>query len=445
MSRALVLGGGFAGLLAARVLSERFDSVLILERDQLPEGPTGRQGAGQGRFPHVLLGGGQKRLDRWFPRLQERLAERGAQVLDWPGDTSVFHMGGWMPRFESDLKVRACSRPLLEWAVRQDVEALPNVTFRTQVSIGAVDLRAPSVEVDGELVTGELLVDASGRGSKACTWLKEQGFGEAQVDEVNSQAAYATRTVRLPDDLDVDWSCLYVMPQSGTNRRSGLIYPIEDGLQVVNLVAYDGLEPPTDPAAFDAFAEALAVPDVAEALKDAEYLSPILRYKAAYHRFIRFDRMAKWPERFIVLGDALCGVNPVYGQGITIIAQEAEVLERQLASFDARRFQRAVGRTVLVPWLMGVVEDLRWPSSSGPIGPLRRRLITRVVEQVHRAGQRDLTVYRVLAEVMHMTKDAQALLRPSIAWRILRFGGPRRDSAPQASDATAPVGERPAA
>lgn len=445
MTRAIVLGGGFAGLLAARVLSERFDEVLLLERDQLPEAPTGRQGAVQGRFPHVLLGGGQRRLDRWFPGLQARLEDHGAGVLDWPGDTAVFHLGGWMPRFASDLQVRACSRPLLEWAVRQELQARTQVQVRAQVDVGEVDLHGPSVVADGERLDANLLVDATGRGSRAVRWLNDQGFGQPRIDEVTSQTAYATRTIRLPAESELSWRCLYVMPQPGTNRRSGLIYPIEQGLQVVNLVGYDGVEPPADAAEFEAFAESLAVPDLADALRAAEPLSPILRYRAAYHRFIRFDRMARWPRGFVVLGDALCGVNPVYGQGISITARQAELLGAQGDRLDARRFQRAVGRRVTVPWLLGVVEDLRWPSSTGPLGPLRRRLLTRLVEQVHRAGQRDLAVYRVLAEVMHMTLPVPALLRPAIAWRILRFGGRRAEAGPRGSQGSRSVDERPAA
>ena len=63
---AIVIGASMAGLLAARVLSEHFDRVVIIERDSLPDSPDVRGGVPQARHVHALLVQGQHLWDHRF-------------------------------------------------------------------------------------------------------------------------------------------------------------------------------------------------------------------------------------------------------------------------------------------------------------------------------------------------------------------------------------------
>ncbi len=422
--RAIVLGAGIAGLCAARVLSDRFDEVLVQDRDELPDGPLDRKLLPQGPFVHVLLGRGQALLDRWFPGLDAALADHGAPRMDWARDSRVFHLGAWMPRFDSDIVVRTSPRAVLEFAVRSQLLALPNVRVIDRArAVAPLGDRAGITGVrcdDGTEHLGTLVVDATGRASKSPDWLEGLGLGRPGTTTVKPATAYATRLFKAPA-AQLGFRCMYLMPQGPAQPRSDLIYPIEGGRWGVNLFAYDGSPLPADEDFF-AFAASLARPDLHDALLQAEPVSEVRRYKNAGNRRVHFDEIARWPSGFAVIVAASCALNPVYGQGMTLAAMGAELLERELGRrgrFDARRFQRRLTRLQAGPWEMSTIEDLRWSSTTCRQGP-KARAAQRYTDRVHRAAQTDLSLYRVLAHVIHLARPATDLVKPWAAWRTRR-------------------------
>ena len=142
--RAVVIGGSMAGLVAARVLTEHFDRVTVVERDRLPEEPETRPGVPQANHVHVLLTQGQQILEGLFPGLEAELAAAGAPLMDWTAECPWFGWWGWYPRFASNLNTRLCSRQLLESIVRSRLQRDGKVQF-----------------LDGTKVT-DLLADSSG-------------------------------------------------------------------------------------------------------------------------------------------------------------------------------------------------------------------------------------------------------------------------------------------
>src|ERR687894_1042341 len=107
---ALVIGGSMAGLLAARVLSERFGRVTIVERDHFPEGPRFRKGVPQSRHLHVFMMRGRMISDRLFPGLSEELEEAGAVLLDSASDFEWLTPPGFAPPLPSQLPLLISSR-----------------------------------------------------------------------------------------------------------------------------------------------------------------------------------------------------------------------------------------------------------------------------------------------------------------------------------------------
>ncbi len=360
------------------------------------------------------------------------MAAGGAPSMDWARRCHVFHLGGWMPRFDSELVVRTSTRALLELCVRRELVAVrPNVTV-----VGGA--RATELAWAGGTVTGvvcedgrheraDLVADATGRASKAPEWLAAGGAPKPRTTTVKPATAYATQLFAAPPG-DRPWDCMYLMPDGPGMPRGGLIYPIEGGRWGVNAFAYDGTELPDDDGML-AFFRTLVRPELAAALEGATPVGPMRRYKSTVNRRVHFEEVARWPDGFVVLGDAACGLNPVYGQGMTLAAMGAALLDREE---PAASFQRRLARMQQGAWEMSTIEDLRWASTEG-----RRTARTRAAmawtDRVHRAAQRDLPLYRVLADVIHLVRPSTDLLKPWATWRTVkalpRTAAPRRRSA----------------
>src|SRR5437870_340741 len=95
-SHAIVIGGGIAGLLAARVLINHFEMVTLIERDQYPNEPVFRPGVPQGRHVHSMLLRGQRELEVLFPDLGRKLVGNGAIERDY-GHESHYYYGDICP------------------------------------------------------------------------------------------------------------------------------------------------------------------------------------------------------------------------------------------------------------------------------------------------------------------------------------------------------------
>jgi len=427
--RAVVLGGSMAGLLAARVLSERFERVHIVERDELPDGPEPRKGNPQGRHAHVLLARGLAVLERLFPGIAASLIAGGALETD-PATSTWFQCGRWKLRVPSGLRVTVQSRPFLEWHVRRRVAALPGVSFlcgRTATEL----LPGPSGgEVTGvhlsrkgapdEALSADLVLDASGRGSQAPQWLTALGFDPPREEEVGVGVGYATRLYRRVDRAPDDLLIVYSDPPR--TRRQGVLFPLEGDRWICSLVGWLGDHPPADDEGFLAFARTLDAPDLHRAILEAEPLGPIAVHRIPTTRWRHYEQLRRAPRRFLVLGDARCCFNPVYAQGMTVAALEAEVLESCLAEHPPESlgpaFERRVSRVVADAWLLATGEDLRYPEAEGH-RPLATPLVNAYVSRVHRRVATDPAVLLAFHRVVNMVARPTALFRPGIALRVL--------------------------
>ncbi len=221
----------------------------------------------------------------------------------------------------------------------------------------------------------DLVVEAGGRGSRAPQWLDSLGYGNVQETSVKIDVGYATRIYRCPAQLPAGWKALLIYGRPPGDKRGGIVFPIQDGYWMVTLQGSLRDYPPDDEAGFLEFARSLAQPDLYEAIKDAEPVTPIAMYKYSADRWRHYERMKRLPEGFIIMGDAVCSFNPVYGQGMSVAAIEAQTLDECLreekfagsnsvAGFT-QRFQRAIARDIKTPWLLSTGEDLRYPGAEG--------------------------------------------------------------------------------
>lgn len=429
---AVVLGSSMAGLLAARVLSDHFETVTVVERDRLAHEPAPRKGVPQGRHIHALLIRGEQGLSRFFPDLVPELVQLGAERV-FSQDVAMHAFGSWKlrPRFDGSYSALCFSRPLLEWQVARRVAALPNVRVLDETDILGILPSDGRSRIEGALVQrrggdaaqerlrADLVVDATGRGSKAPQWLGSLGYLPPREEELRVDVAYASRIYRRPA-RDLGWQALNILP-TPPGKSMGAIFPIEGDRWMVTLVEWFSKNPPEDEETFLRCARALPVPDLHDAIRDAEPLTPVVNHRLPSSRRRRYEEMTRSPEGLIVIGDALCSFNPVYAQGITVCALSAEALDDSLRAptCSTRRAQRRIAAAADVPWTIVTGEDRRFPEAAGPRPPWLTALHW-YGAKLQDACARDEEVLRAFADVNHMLRSPAALFRPDIVLRVLR-------------------------
>ncbi|HYO51423.1 FAD-dependent oxidoreductase, partial [Archangium sp.] len=226
--QAIVIGGSIAGLLSARVLSEHFEKVIILEREPLPEGPEARKSTPQGRHIHALLEAGLNALDGLFPGMVQEMVGEGADLIDMARDAAWLQSGSWKARYEGGPQTILVSRPFLEWKVRGRVTALPNVelwqgcgveellTDASRTRVTGVKVKGPRGEQN---IEGALVVDTSGQGSRAPHWLETLGYGRPEEELVGIDLRYTSRFYERPAGFD-EWKILAVSGRAPESRCS---------------------------------------------------------------------------------------------------------------------------------------------------------------------------------------------------------------------------------
>jgi 2-polyprenyl-6-methoxyphenol hydroxylase-like FAD-dependent oxidoreductase len=433
---AVVIGGSIAGLLAARVLSDHFQQVTIIEREALAASAAPRQAIPQGRHVHVLLHTGIQIMRDLFPDLVPALVDSGLELVDTSRDFRWRHFGVWKTRITTGIDVLFLNRPLFEWFVASRVSRIPDIRVleNSEVTrlIATTDLRrvtglAVRAGAAGEReLTADLVVDASGRGSQMPQWLKSLGLPAPQETIVEVNVGYASRMYRRPAHA-ADAAPLFVQPRP-PDTRGAAVFPIDGNRWLVTLAGWLADYPPTNGHEFLEFAASLEVPDVRTALEQAEPLTPVSIYKFPANRRRHYEKLSALPEGIVVMGDALCSFNPVYAQGMTVAALEAMKLDECLRDLEdkdgeernglCRRFQQQASKIVESSWQAAVGEDLRYP---GVIGrrPLGTGLAHWYSGLIHQATAHDQYVAREFYKVLHLTAPPTRLFRPGVLVRAL--------------------------
>lgn len=448
---AVVLGASMAGLLAARVLAEHYRQVTVVDRDTLAADPARlRRGVPQAGHIHALLGRGQQALEELFPGLTGELAGRGAPVGDQLGDTRLYFGGHPMARAHSGLVVLCASRPLLEDAVRTRVAAITGVDVMARCELVGLELSADRRRATGvwvrpegraeQALTADLVVDATGRGSRIPTWLAALGLPAPAEERVKIGLGYATRNYRAhPRALGGDLAVVCApVPPGG---RGGVLQVLEGDRMMVTLCGVLGDHPPTDAAGFLGFARSLPHRDIHDAIAAAEPLDdPVqFRFPASVRR--RYERLSRFPEGLLVLGDAFCSLNPVYGQGMTVAAVEALALRAQLRQggpVRGRALHRRVARIVNGPWEMVVGGDLAFPGVEGR-RTTKIRMLNGYVERLQVAASTDADLAVAFFRVAGLVDPPPSLLRPRIVRRVLSHRRTAAADTSEDSTASAPA------
>lgn len=432
--RALVLGGSMAGMLATRVLAERFAEVLVVDRDDLSA--TGyRRGVPHGRHAHGIMAKGQQILEAQFPGITDEITAAGVQSGDFNGDIRWYFNGKRLRPGHSGLLCVPSTRPVLEDHVRGRVRDMPNVTFLNRHDILSLSTTPDRRRVTGarvqrqatesteEALEADLVIDTTGRGSRTPAWLQELGYERPAEDRVKIGLAYTTRHYRLDSDpLGTD---LAIVPAATPAYPRGAFFyrmPGDENHFELSLTGMLGDYPPTDPEGFLAFTKSLPVPSIYEAVSAAEPLDdPVtFHFPASVRR--HYERLRRFPEGLLVMGDAMCSFNPIYAQGMTVSALESLTLRRHLQKgqpLQSGHFFRDISSDIDMPWDFSAGADLGYAGVEGR-RTAKIRMANAYVTRFQDAAVHDSTLTNAFIRAAGLIDPPQALMRPGKLLRVLR-------------------------
>jgi 2-polyprenyl-6-methoxyphenol hydroxylase-like FAD-dependent oxidoreductase len=444
-AHALVLGGGISGQGAALVLARHFDRVTIIERDALPAEPVPRMHAAQGAHAHVLLARGLQTLSRIVPQLPGWFDELGFPEGDLTYHTRVAYRGRWVPKARSNIAIRICTLPVAEQLLARAVAARPNITRLEQARIETfcVDERVRGVQVEREghidTIDADLVVDASGRSSLSSRWMSEAGH-HVPEETVDPGVVYTSLWIETPPIAD-DWSVLAPLPAFPDDPNMGFLMRTAPRRALCSYISYGGQKPPHTYAELAERLGQLSVPHLRDIFAASTPSSEIVSFANTRNRRRWFARAPGFPDGLVVLGDAVCSLNPRYGQGMTAAAMAVEQLDGDLDTFHARHghlrgfgrhFQTQLDRHLDVPWQIALLEDRMWVAHMAGQRPnLLESLIRYVSGRTLDTAMSDIDFYTRFMRVAQLIAPPKELMTPRTIGKILRGVRPlQRDTAP---------------
>lgn len=428
--RAVVLGGGAAGLLAASVLADSYGSVVIVERDILAPQPRNRQGVPQGRHVHGFLPSGLRLVEELLPGFTAGMVGQGALLGDILGNVRWYLQGRLLRQATTGLTMLSASRPLIEAGIRDAVRRRSNITFLDGHDIVGLEATEDRRRVTGARVVGRrgegsrvvpagLVVDACGRASRAARWLAGLGYVPPGEEVVGIDLSYATRVFAVPPGTFGD-DLLIATTRFPGQRRSAIAQRLEGGRVMVTLAGILGERPPTELEPFAAYARSLPIPDTYEIVRAGTPLGDAAAFRCPTYVRRRFERLGELPAGFLVTGDAACAFNPVYGQGMTVAASTATALRAEVAAPDGPdplRFFAAQSELIDAPWALATGADLAQPGVTGPPQP-PSPITGEYLARLQRAAADDADLAAAFIRVTSLVDPPAALLAASVRERL---------------------------
>ncbi|MEU8966846.1 FAD-dependent oxidoreductase, partial [Streptomyces sp. NPDC048491] len=262
-TRAVVVGGSIAGVLAAAAVKKHVDSVVIVEAHELPPSPAPRTGVPQAVHIHFLQSGGAEAIDSLLPGTIDLLLAAGAHRIPVTTNMVICSPEGWYRRWRrATHHLITASRDLTDFVVREQVLKDPRVGVRTHTrAVGLLGdrrtvtgVRIRTAEGTEAELHADLVIDASGRATRTPQWLTRLGITGLAQDHIDSGLAYASRMYRAPVPTR-GWPVIGVqadpsLPRPGT---AGGILPIEGDRWHVSLMGAPGAHPTREADAFEPF------------------------------------------------------------------------------------------------------------------------------------------------------------------------------------------------
>jgi 2-polyprenyl-6-methoxyphenol hydroxylase-like FAD-dependent oxidoreductase len=439
---AVVIGGSIAGLISARVLADYFERVTILERDHIEPQPAVHKSTPQGNHLHAVQIGGLRVLSQLYPGFCEKLHAMGAVPLRLTSDVPIylpdgvaFSLSGAVrePR-DLGIQLYSQSRGLLEHCLRQCTLALPNISAECDAPVtrlietkGRVEGLSYMFHGESRSIRGDLVLDCGGRGSRAPRWLSEMGFSAPEETIIGVDFAYSSTRLRIRGGDGGLYRCAFFGGPAPKFTRAAVLAQIEDDQWLVSLGGRFGDYPPQDEAGFMAFAAALPTSKLYELIKNAERVDQISHFRFPTSVLRHYEKLPAFPERFLVLGDAISSFNPVYGQGMSSAALQARVLGRLLEERTnaaqglegiAAEFFTQAAEVINTPWTLAANFDFAFPQTTGARSSMAPE-IERYFLTLDALTAEDIEIHKTMVEVFGLARPLSALWDEPVRSRVL--------------------------
>lgn len=434
---AVVNGGGISGMIAARVLSDFFESVIVIEQDGTTDTKKPRKFAPQGHHVHLMLGKGTDLLEDLFPGFVDDLEKLGAYRFNFYRGWKWFHYGSWRRRDELEDSGYVQTRPLLEYNLRRRTEAVSNIRFEYGSIVTGYLSRNQGKSVHGIRVRNvshieynleaDLVVEAGGRNGKVMDFLSEINAPLPAEELREVRPGYTSLHFEHINRMGDDWDVMIVHPHAPHSSKAGFIFHIEDDHWHVSLGGNLVEETPDNLQSFLDYAKQLDSPAIYEAIKDARPINEITSIRIPAYRRRYFEKIKNPPERLIVVGDSYAVVNPIYGQGMMLAALEIDAFRNLLRKRSlnnrgldglTKEYFRDAGKWVDNAWLILASLDLSYPQFRDKRGLIINILIW-YIDRLMKKCAYDEKIFAAFNKVFHFRKRALYLLRPEIFFRVL--------------------------
>ncbi|HZZ48105.1 MAG TPA: FAD-binding oxidoreductase [Pseudonocardia sp.] len=470
LGTAVVIGGSIAGIAAAKVLTERFERVIVLEKDDSHRRREGRPGAAQGWHLHHLLTAGQIELERFFPGIVDDMVREGAFKVDMAAQYRIRLGGTWKKPATSDIQIVCAGRPLLEWCVRRRLDGEARVEFRYESEVAdlvfdrednaiiGVAVTNDSGELD--VVPAEFVVDASGKNTRVPEFLDRIGVGAPEIEQDIINCFYSTMQHHVPPERQ--WQdkvmviCYAYRPFEDTYSAQ---YYTDSSRTILStsLVAYNCYSPPRTAREFREFANLMPSPVVGEILDGLEPASPVYNFRYPNMVRQRYEAKRNLPRALVAVGDAYTSADPVSGLGMTLAFKEVRELQVLLAKYGPRhralprRYYRSISAMADMAWFVIREQNLRfdWMPDVRAKRPFYFRALTWYMDRVTELVHDDLDTYRDFLAVIHLVKPPTTLMRPKVAasvigkWARTRLSGQKTLIARNYENHAVPATESP--
>ena len=425
LGTAVVLGGSVAGLLAARVLSDHAETVVVIDRDDPADRTEPRPGVPQGSQIHALLPGGLRQLERWYPGFAESALESGACAA--PPEVRRSYTDGVRKVGGSQAMMLTGSRPFLEALIRRRTLALPNVK--------TITARVTGLEFDDAAVTGvhyesdgaqgleraDLVVDAMGRSSRLGDWLEGAGWERPPMRRMTVDLNYATAFLhRQEGDPNVNGVLALHSSVNSADVAGAALCQVEGDRWMIMMAGYVNSRPgrTADDLVLRCRTE---FPAEFGQVAGNGVIGEVRSYRHADSRRRDFHALDRLPARLVATGDAVASFNPVYGQGMSSATLHASCLSEYLRSGadpnrPARAFFALQKVVVDAAWDISTGADLALPHVDGPY-PRGYRLTSWITRQIVAAAVVDPVICRRFDEVTFMLAHPRSLAAPGTLLR----------------------------
>ena len=412
-----------SGLLAARVCADHFVEVLILEKDIIDDSTTHRKGVPQDNQIHILLSKGYRVLSYYFPNVTQELENQGAISGDLGHLLKWYCEGGFRPNCEIGENSMLVSRPLLEKTVRDlllENEKITLVSGAKYQQLLWKDETVIGVRTNQGDFYADFTIDATGVGSKLAKELTENQFPEPEIEKVKVNVRYTSFVFPRKDSFQ---QIINTNANPPFNPKHGTLQAIENGKMIAMVQGRINDIAPTDIESFKAYCQELETQEIYEMIKDLQPISKLNQYHIPYVRWIHYEKMKRFPKGMIPFGDAICRLNPAYGQGMSASSIQAEILDQVLekshSDFNWQKFFKGVAKEIQNPWDLTITEDFKFEGTEGT-PPKIPGILVRYFTKLNRVVNNDPVIFKSFAKVLNMMNAPTILLKPNIIWRVIR-------------------------